>query len=269
MRFCLPGFVFLYKNLVKKYGLIDINRQKTAVLPAGLGQKFSFYLTIGHGAGIGNSYFLKNVLKLAGHGVSTPGKQDISRFVSWLLRGGSGMIAAKGGVLMNQQKTGEFLKHLRKGKGLTQEQLAEQFYVSSRTVSRWETGSNMPDVDMLIELADFYDVDIREIIDGERKSENMDIETKDTMKKVAEYAVEEKNLQRKPLYRATGGIAIFLMIVVLLFARETKGLLNGVVSNDVCGVIMLLCMIAAVATLVFQLMLGKGAFDKYLGRKKN
>ena len=41
---------------------------------------------------------------------------------------------------MNQQKMGEFLKHLRKEKGLTQEQLAEHFYVSSRTVSRWETG---------------------------------------------------------------------------------------------------------------------------------
>lgn len=84
---------------------------------------------------------------------------------------------------MNQQKTGEFLKRLRKEKGLTQEQLAEHFYVSSRTVSRWETGSNMPDVYMLIELADFYDVDIREIIDGERKSENMYNETKDTLKK--------------------------------------------------------------------------------------
>ena len=35
---------------------------------------------------------------------------------------------------MNQQKMGEFLKHLRKDKGLTQEQLAEHFYVSSRTV---------------------------------------------------------------------------------------------------------------------------------------
>ena len=84
---------------------------------------------------------------------------------------------------MNQQKTGEFLKHLRKEQGLTQEQLAEAFYVSSRTVSRWETGSNMPDLEILIELADFYHVDIREIIDGERKSENMDNETKDTLKK--------------------------------------------------------------------------------------
>lgn len=37
---------------------------------------------------------------------------------------------------MNQQKTGELLKRLRKEKGLTQEQLAEKYYVSSRTVSR-------------------------------------------------------------------------------------------------------------------------------------
>ena len=97
---------------------------------------------------------------------------------------------------MNQKKTGEFLKHMRKEKVLTQEQLAERFYVSSRTVSRWETGSNMPDVNMLIELADFYDVDIREIIDGERKGENMDKETKDTLQKVAAYATEKENRMR-------------------------------------------------------------------------
>ena len=170
---------------------------------------------------------------------------------------------------MNQQKTGEFLKRLRRSIGITQEQLAEHFYVSSRTVSRWETGNNMPDLDTLIELADFYNVGIREIIEGERKSEIMDNETKDTLKKVAEYAVEEKELRRKPLYRATGGIAILIMIVVFLFARETKGLLNGIVSNDVCGIIMVISLIIAVATLAFQILLGKGAFDKYLGRKKN
>ena len=41
---------------------------------------------------------------------------------------------------MNQIKIGEFLKELRKEKGLTQEQFAEQFNVSRRSVSRWETG---------------------------------------------------------------------------------------------------------------------------------
>ena len=170
---------------------------------------------------------------------------------------------------MNQQKTGEFLKHLRKEKGLTQEQLAEHFCISSRTISRWETGSNMPDLDMLIELADFYNVDIREIIDGERKSEIMNNETKETLKKVAEYAVEEKEQRRKPVYRATGGVAIILMIAVLLFARETKGLLNGIVSNDVCGMIMVICVIVGISTVVFQILLGKGAFDKFIEQMKS
>ena len=73
---------------------------------------------------------------------------------------------------MDQKKTGYFLKQLRNEKKLTQEQLAEKFQITSRTVSRWETGSNMPDISMLLELADFYEVDIREIIDGERKSDH-------------------------------------------------------------------------------------------------
>lgn len=44
---------------------------------------------------------------------------------------------------MNQIKIGEFLKELRKEKGLTQEQLAEQFNVSRKSVSRWETGVSL------------------------------------------------------------------------------------------------------------------------------
>ena len=115
---------------------------------------------------------------------------------------------------MNQQKMGEFLKHLRKEKGLTQEQLAEYFYVSSRTVSRWETGRNMPDVEILIELADFYDVEIREIIDGERKSENMDNESKDTLKKVAEYS--NKLLIKKIVKGAIEGILVFVVVYLIL-----------------------------------------------------
>ena len=89
------------------------------------------------------------------------------------------------------EKIGLF-KELRKEKELTQSQLAEQLNVSDRTVSRWETGTNLPDLSVLVELADFYDVDIREIIDGERKSENMNVEMKDTLMKAAQYATEDK-----------------------------------------------------------------------------
>ena len=124
---------------------------------------------------------------------------------------------------MDQKKIGEFLKRMRKEKGLTQEQLAERFYVSSKTVSRWETGSNMPDVGTLIDLADFYDVDIREIIDGERKSENMDKETKDTLKKVAAYATEgEKKAQSKVMNTAVG-ICIAVLVYIVMFVFTYTG----------------------------------------------
>ena len=93
---------------------------------------------------------------------------------------------------MDQMKIGSFLKELRKEKGITQEQLAEQLNISNRSVSRWETGSNMPDISMLVEIAEFYEVDIREIIDGERKSENMNEEVKETILAVADYADKQK-----------------------------------------------------------------------------
>ena len=93
---------------------------------------------------------------------------------------------------MDQKKAGCFFKKLRKEKGLTQEKIAEQINVSGRTISRRETGTNMPDFDILIEMADFYEVVIRELIDVERKSEMMNKEMKETVLKVADYSNEEK-----------------------------------------------------------------------------
>ena len=93
---------------------------------------------------------------------------------------------------MDLVKTGTFLKELRKEKNITQEELAEKMGVSRRTVSRWETGSNMPDMDILIDISDFYEVDLREILDGERKNKQMDKEVKETVLKVAEYENEGK-----------------------------------------------------------------------------
>ena len=87
---------------------------------------------------------------------------------------------------MNPIKTGSFIKELRKEKGLTQEQLAEKFNVSRRTVSRWETGRNLPDLDILIEIADDFSVDLRELLDGERRSEKMNKELEETVLKAGD-----------------------------------------------------------------------------------
>ena len=100
---------------------------------------------------------------------------------------------------MDQKRIGSFLRELRTEKGLTQEQLAEKLNVSGRTVSRWENGNNMPDLSIIVELADFYDIDIRELLNGERKSEKMNEDLKETSLKMADYAEAEKQLLTKRL----------------------------------------------------------------------
>ncbi len=93
---------------------------------------------------------------------------------------------------MDQMIIGTYLKELRKEKNLTQEQIAERFGVSQRSVSRWENGNTMPDISVLIELADYYSVDLREILNGERKANNMETDLKETLVMVADYTNEEK-----------------------------------------------------------------------------
>lgn len=120
---------------------------------------------------------------------------------------------------MDLVKIGRFLQELRKERELTQEQLAEQMGVARRTVSRWETGSNLPDLDILVELSDFYAVDLREILNGERKSEHMNEELKETVLQVADYSSEEKAklLRRMQVLFIAGfiGFAAFLVITLL------------------------------------------------------
>lgn len=109
---------------------------------------------------------------------------------------------------MDQSKIGSFLKQLRHEKGLTQEQLAEQLNISNRSVSRWETGRTLPDLSTLVALAAFYDVDVKEMIDGERKSETMNEEMQETLVKVAAYADEDKKQQYDQMRKIIGGVLI-------------------------------------------------------------
>ena len=126
---------------------------------------------------------------------------------------------------MDQKKTGYFLKQLRNEKKLTQEQLAEKFQITSRTVSRWETGSNMPDISMLLELADFYEVDIREIIDGERKSENMNEEVKETVLKLSDYTetINQKIKGRLFVLTVIAIIGMIAFVIIEVMGLDTPG----------------------------------------------
>ena len=69
---------------------------------------------------------------------------------------------------MDQIKTGKFIAALRKEKRMTQEQLGKKLGVTNKTVSRWENGNYMPDVEMLSLLSKEFGVSMNELISGER-----------------------------------------------------------------------------------------------------
>ena len=69
---------------------------------------------------------------------------------------------------MDQIKTGKFIAALRKEKRMTQEQLGKRLGVTNKTISRWENGNYMPDVEMLSLLSKEFDVSMNELISGER-----------------------------------------------------------------------------------------------------
>lgn len=133
---------------------------------------------------------------------------------------------------MDTKKIGAFLKLLRKERGLTQEQLAENFCVSGRSVSRWETGTNLPDLSILIEIAEFYDVEVKEILDGERRSGIMDQETKETLSKIADYSKLEKEKAVKAGSIAFG-LAFSLCAAVIVIQLIVTGKLAVVAGETI------------------------------------
>ena len=69
---------------------------------------------------------------------------------------------------MDSIKLGKFLSELRMEKKLTQEQLAEILHISNNKISRWETGSSIPEFETLVDLQEIYDVTLFEFANGER-----------------------------------------------------------------------------------------------------
>lgn len=144
---------------------------------------------------------------------------------------------------MDQEKVGCFLKELRLEKGLTQEQLAEKFNISNRSVSRWENGKNMPDISLLVELAGFYQVGMDELLDGERKPKEAE-EHKGKENEVAAKMAGYANEQRSQLLLWVRRISLIgIVLMTLVLAIQTFTYEPGIASF-VCYVLSLLAFVS-------------------------
>ena len=164
---------------------------------------------------------------------------------------------------MDQVRIGSLLKELRNEHNLSQEQLAEKFNVSSRSVSRWENGNTMPDISIMIELADFYDIDIRELLSGERKSDKMDENLKETLVMVADYTEEEKAKILNKVYKCGLGMMITAVLSLIVYFI-TYGWNTGIVLTPL--LLIIASGIFAINTMLAGLQL-KGKMSKKRNKK--
>ncbi|MBO7727664.1 MAG: helix-turn-helix transcriptional regulator [Oscillospiraceae bacterium] len=96
---------------------------------------------------------------------------------------------------MDQSKIGSFISELRKSKKLTQEQFAEIIGVTQKSVSRWETGKNMPDISLLQPIAEELDVSVTELLNGEKSTVPIEENTTKAISQLIDYSSNTRKEQ--------------------------------------------------------------------------
>lgn len=67
---------------------------------------------------------------------------------------------------MDNLKIGQYIQNLRKAKGMSQRQLADQLNVSFQAVSKWENGESIPDTGILLELCEVLETTVDKLLRG-------------------------------------------------------------------------------------------------------
>ena len=119
---------------------------------------------------------------------------------------------------MDNEKFGEFIKKLRKEKGITQKELGEKLNITDKAISKWERGLSFPDIAVLKDLAEFFEIDISELLNGERgKKQEIDIE-KAIKEAIENYKnIEEKKKEKvQKVKKRIGVISIIIFVFALI-----------------------------------------------------
>ena len=119
---------------------------------------------------------------------------------------------------MDNKKFGDFIKELRKEKQLTQKELGEKLNITDKAISKWERGLSFPDIAVLKDLAEFFEIDISELLNGERgKKQEIDIE-KAIQEAIENYKnIEEKKKEKvQKVKKRIGVISIIIFVFALI-----------------------------------------------------
>ena len=162
-------------------------------------------------------------------------------------------------------KTGSFISEMRKDKGLTQKQLADQVGVSDKAVSRWETGKGLPDTSIMPELCKALDINVNELLSGERlNAEAYSGKAEEIMVSLVK-DVQENKKDRKAV--VLGLILGFVLLMLGLFGIVTVSGSRVVYFLDIPSVVFVLAIQLIVLGAGGQMKSFLGAFKLIFGKK--
>ncbi len=113
---------------------------------------------------------------------------------------------------MNQEKIGKFIAQCRKEKNMTQQDLSEKLGVSSKTVSNWENGRNMPDLSLFKPLCEELDINLNDFLSGEKVKET------EYQKKLEENIIKTINFSNNKLKNKNNFIGLMLITFGVLIS---------------------------------------------------
>lgn len=126
---------------------------------------------------------------------------------------------------LNKIAFGSFLAQLRREKGMTQKELAACLYVSDKAVSKWERGLSVPDISLLVPLAEQLNVTVAELLQGCRVEEEQRFtreETEELIRKALIFSAEppERRQARTQKFLSLYGVSVVLGLVETAAGRD-------------------------------------------------
>ena len=116
---------------------------------------------------------------------------------------------------MDQNKIGNLIKELRKKNNLTQEKFAEKYGVTYQAVSKWENGKNIPDISLLKQICDDYDININDLLDGKNSENN-----------------QSKKVNKKKIIYISLGVLLLILIIILFIVFHDDSFTFKTVSSN-------------------------------------
>lgn len=155
---------------------------------------------------------------------------------------------------IDKERFGAFIQGLRKERGLTQAQLAQRLYVSDKAVSKWERGLSLPDVSLLMPLAEALEVTVIDLLEGRRVEPTapMDASRAETLVQRA-LTLSEGTGRRGGSHRARSGL-IFGGCLLLTLLEIALLLLLGRAPGELAQTVFLVCGLCAGFGLYFWLL---------------